>query len=112
MSSSRIVLIFIGFILIIIIALTSAKISGFLRDRFGKYIPVPKITNEKITPTPTIIPVTLTPTASPKPTVISRNGSSTPSNQTPATGPEDLVWVLIGGSLVLGITLKKLSPTS
>lgn len=114
MSSSRLILVFLGFIFLIIVILTSSQIAGALRSRFGNLIPGYKVANERVTPTPT--KVTATPTLTP--TLGSRINSgtagSTYSNkshaaQTPATGPSDLILVLLGSGGGIGLLLRKIS---
>lgn len=103
MSSTRFILIFLGFIFVIIVILSSQKIAGSLRERFGGIIPFPKATTEEITPTPSPIIEEITPT----PTTITV-GSSTPSDEIPATGPSEVVYLLLGGSFLLGTFFKNL----
>ncbi len=103
MSSNRLILIFLGFIFVIVIILTSNKITASLRQRFGNILPTPKVTTEEITPTPIEEAITLTPT----PTFFS-GSSSTPSNEIPATGPNDFMWFILGISLITGLTLRNI----
>lgn len=115
MTSSKLILIFLAFIFLIIVVLSSSRISGALRTRFGKLMPSLNPTGENITPTvtPTIEAETTTPT----PTIVyggkynTTTGTGTTSSATkiPATGPEDLVWLVLGGSFFAGITLKKIT---
>jgi hypothetical protein len=116
MSSSKLILFFIGIILLVVVILSSNKIGSFLRQKFGKIVPTSILPYSQPSPTPTKIPVI--------PTSIIYNNSqtfqtqsqnnnnyytkkSTSSNQIPATGPEELVWLIIGGSFATGITLNK-----
>ncbi len=112
MSSSRIILLFLGFIFIIIVILSSAKIASGLRARFGKFIPGGTVTSD-ISITPSVVPtVTLTP----KPTVAAPStnkggqpvSKSSPTSETPATGPAETAWLIISGSLLTGIVIRKL----
>ncbi len=112
MSSSRIILLFLGFIFIIIVILSSAKIAGGLRARFGKFIPGGTVTSD-ISITPSAAP---TATLTPKPTVTAPStnkggqpiSKSSPASETPATGPRETAWLIISGSLLTGIVIRKL----
>lgn len=115
MSSSRIILLFLGFIFIIIVILSSAKIAGGLRQRFGKFIPGGTVTSD-ISITPSIMPtVTLTPQPTNKVSAPSTNkggqpvSKSSPASETPATGPAETAWLIISGSLLTGIGIRKLA---
>lgn len=120
MSSSRLVLIFLGIILVVIVILTSNRIAAFLKSRFGNLVPPLKFSAVETTPTPSPTPtirLTLTPTEIPTTTTkggvkiypTMPTGKSTPTGQIPSTGPEELAYVLIGGSAGLGFILKKIS---
>ncbi len=111
MTSSRLILIFLGFIFVIIVILTSNKISSAIRQRFGKYLPSTQVITEGVTPTPTIVEVT----ASPTPFDYSGNSStnsSTPTGEIPATGPNDLMWLILVTSLIAGLSFKKFGSKS
>lgn len=115
MSSSRLILIFLGFIFLIIVILSSSRIAATLRKSVGNIIPGAKSTIENITPTPTIKAETITPTptviiSSNKGGTISKGGIT--SGEIPATGPNDLLYLVLGGSVAAGIALKKLSIRS
>lgn len=113
MSSSRIILLFLGFIFIIIVILSSAKIAGGLRARFGKFLPGGTVTSN-ISATPSVMPSA---TLTPKPTmtvsapVTNKGGQpvskSTPTSETPATGPAETTLLIISGSLLTGIGIRK-----
>lgn len=108
MTSSRLILIFLAFIFLIIVILSSSRISAALRSRFAGIVPSLKPTTEDITPTPSIEIETPTPT----PTVIYGRGVSTNNPNTksiPATGPAELAWLVLGGSFFTGVALKKIS---
>lgn len=112
MTSSRLILIFLAFIFLIIVVLSSNRISAALRSRFAGMVPSLKPTTEDITPTPTIEIETPTPT----PTVIyGGNGKTSGNNQNaksiPATGPAELAWLVLGGSFFTGVALKRISTT-
>jgi len=112
MTSTRIILVFLGFIFLVIIILSSNKIGAALRAKLGKFLPSVKPPYEQISPTPTLIP-TFTPTPTiQKPNTISNGKNTTPSNEIPATGPESGVYIVLGGSLILGLTLKKYASIS
>lgn len=106
MTSSRLILIFLGFIFLIIIILSSNRIAASLRERFGKFLPTTNTTVD-ITPTPTMESEAGTPT----PTLIPET-TSTPSGEIPATGPSDLAYFILGGSLIAGLALKRISNSS
>lgn len=102
--SNKLILIFLGFILLIVVSLTSKQIATALRSRLA-FLPF-----AKISPTPTLMEEI--PTLSPSPTGKDSFGLLNPRDNTreiPATGPENVVWLILGGSFFAGITLKKLS---
>ena len=112
MTSSRLILIFLAFIFLIIILLSSNRIATTLRSKFGKMIPSLSPITDNITPTPTIIEETPTPVLSPTPTIVYGNGikrSTNAAKNIPATGPEDLAWLILGGSFFSGIVLKRIT---
>lgn len=115
MSSSRLILIFLGFIFLIIILLSSNKIATALRSRFGKFVPTLNVSG-KISPTPTPTMALKTPTPTKLPTITAgqtgRFGGGekgSPPGEIPATGPSEVVWLILTGSALVGVTLKKLS---
>lgn len=105
MTSSRFILIFLGFIFLIIIILSSSRISGALQKRFGNVFPPLKFLS--LTPTPTPKPTSI-PTPTPVPNVYNSNGTSIPSTEIPATGPEAVSLLFLSGSFLTGIYLKRL----
>ena len=115
MTSSRLILIFLGFIFVIIVILTSSKIAGALRSRFGGFFPtINTITTEEISPAPTLVLrneglVEETPTPTPTTPPGQVKVTSTPSGNIPATGPAEVMWLLLFGSLLGGIALRKIS---
>lgn len=106
MTSSRLILIFLGFIFVIIVILTSSRIAGSLRSRFGGFFPtVNTTTTEEISATPpppaeTPAPAPITPPGKEKVT-------STPGGTIPATGPPEIMWFLLGASFLSGLSLRK-----
>lgn len=113
MSSNRFILLFLGIVFVIIVILSSAKIGGFLRTRFGRFLPVSLQNTSKVTPTPTVI-TTPTPilTLTPSPVPVSKtNGKikAAQSDEIPATGPNELVWLVLGSSFFIGISFKKIA---
>jgi hypothetical protein len=111
MSSSRLILIFLGFIFLIIVILTSGQIAGALRSRFGNFIPGgTKVAGISPTPSPAKSPVkpTITPTSGAGNGAVYRN-NKIDTNQTPATGPADLALALMGAGSGLGYLLRKIS---
>lgn len=116
MTSSRIVLIVLGIILLIIVAFSSNRLTKGIRDSISKLLPNSgKIANARITPTPTPGKTSFTPT--PTKTQGQTNETQTtkggtPTDTIPSTGPAELAWVLLGGSFVLGASLRKLTPRS
>lgn len=130
MTSSRFILIFLGFIFVIIVLLTSSRIAGALRSRFGKLIPSIFPITASSSPTPKISQITPNVLPSPTsyasrfPTGTPKGGSNAPTAQrdapdgasqssqtgeTPATGPETLLYALLGGSFLTGSLLKRYS---
>ena len=103
MTSSRLILILLGIIFLVIVMLSSGKIAGTLRERFASFIPNIRPA-EEITPSPTHFQEE---TPTPTPTVI--YGSSTETSEIPATGPNEIVWLVLGSSMVAGLSLKKFS---
>ncbi|MCJ7740794.1 hypothetical protein MUP32_05800 [Candidatus Microgenomates bacterium] len=127
MSSSRIILVFLGFIFIVIVILSSGRIAVALRSRLGQFFPFMKSTSLTTPPkiTPTLTPSAvykISPTSMPSPTLsafyggqnTTKGGQNTTKGgvttaEIPATGPNDLLWVILGGSTAIGYSLKKLS---
>ena len=109
MSSGKIILIFLGFILLAIVLLSSNKIATSLRTRFGRFLPTVKTTS-KISPTPVTM-LSPTPTLIKKPVAVTTNGKVAGSNtgEIPATGPAEVMWLILGGSALAGAALNKLS---
>lgn len=113
MTSSRLILIFLGFIFVIIVILTSSKIAGALRSRFGGFFPpintTTTETTEEISPAPTLV---LSPDLRRDEGLVEEGQikvTSTPSGNIPATGPAEVMWFLLFGSLLGGISLRKFS---
>jgi hypothetical protein len=111
MSSNRLIFLFLGIILLVVVILSSKRIATTLRGWFGKYIPAIQTTEFSPTPTPTVTPTmgVLSPTPTPRKNAFPTQQGSTPSSQIPATGPETVVWLLLGGGVTGGLTLRKLS---
>jgi hypothetical protein len=121
MSSSKLILFFIGIILLIIIILSSNKLGIFFRQKFGKYLPSTLSPASKVSPTP--IRMFISPTATPviynsainnnsKKSQVYYSGKSTSSDQIPATGPENILYLLLSGSMITGFTLNKIASRS
>jgi hypothetical protein len=119
MSSNRLALLFLGFILIIVLVLSSKRIAGFLRSRFSRFLPSSITTEEQITPTPTpissLVDITKkgklqksTPTPIRSPQIALKKGAP-PTGEIPATGPAEVVWMLLGSGAAGGIIIRKLS---
>lgn len=118
MTSGRLILIFIGFVIVAIILLSSNKIASSLRSKFSGVLPPIGVTG-KITPTlhpsPTSSFSMITPAptvAYIKPTSAPVYSSSSPNGEIPATGPADLAWMLLGSSATIGVALRMLSKKS
>jgi len=120
MSSSRIILVFLGFIFVIIVILSSGRIAAALRARLGQFFPFMKSTSLTTSPkvSPTLTPSAvykISPTSIPSPTLSAFYGGQNTTKggitttEIPATGPNDLAWVILGGSTAIGYSLKKLS---
>lgn len=113
MTSSRLILIFLGFIFVIIVILTSSKIAGALRSRFGGFFPpINTTTTEEISPAPTLV---LSPDVRRDEGLVEEEQikvTSTPSGNIPATGPAEIMWLLLGVSLLSGLSLRKFSSNS
>ncbi|MBM3283255.1 hypothetical protein FJY90_03285 [Candidatus Gottesmanbacteria bacterium] len=115
MTSSKLMLIFLAFIFVIIVVLSSRQIGGALRARFGKYLPpLSPFSQEELTITPSPSLIITEPTSTPELTATpigiyegsQRSGST---QQIPATGPENFVWLILGGSFLAGVSLKKIT---
>lgn len=106
MTSNRLILIFLAFIFVIIVILSSSRISNALRTRFGGLVPPLKPTTEDITPTPIAETITSTPTPT---TVYGQPTTKGGAKSIPATGPEELLWLVLGGSFLAGVTLKQIA---
>ena len=106
MTSSRFILIFLGFIFLIIIILSSGRISAALQKRFGNIIPSMKLYSK---PTPTPAPAPLTSILPTPTTIYNQDTTSSPTGEIPATGPEIISLFILSGSLITGISLKNLS---
>lgn len=118
MSSSKLILIFLGFIFLAIILLSSNKIATSLRGRFGKIFPTLNVAS-KITPTPTPTIALKTPTPTKLPTTVtnqtgrfSGGEKGSPTSEIPATGPAEVMWLILGGSAAAGVVLTKISHRS
>lgn len=115
MSSTRTILIFLGFIFLIIVIISSGKIAGALRDRLGKIIPGFTLSSG-VKLTPTVTPTkSSAPTVTPTPTSQAKyqsNAKSSVSGEIPATGPESFSYILISASLLGGIYLKRFAKRS
>ncbi len=110
MMSNRIILLFLGIIFLIIIVLSSQKLSAGIRTKvsgiFPGIKPIPTVsmeaevsTSPKLTPTPTLSRFTASKMAA--------NGKS--PTQTPDTGAESLSFVIISLTGSAGIILKRLT---
>lgn len=116
MTTNRLILIFLGIIFLIIIILGSNRIATSLRQRFANFLPKvsPTVTLEEVTPTPISfgsLKPTITPISSPK-VAGTTTAKSTANSEIPATGPTDFAWLILGGSGLVGLALKKLTSNS
>lgn len=109
MTSNRLILIFLGVILFIIVGLSSRQIGGVLRQRFARFLPPLRPTTTEVTPTPTFIIREEVPTLTPAPAVVYGGEKGAPPGEIPATGPEDLLWLVLGGSFLIGVSLRKIT---
>lgn len=112
MTSSRFILIFLGFIFLIIIILSSSRISSALQKRAGTIFPSLKFVSTPTpspSPSPTRIPIQ-PPTETPK--LYNSGSTSTPTGEIPATGPEMVGLLFLSGSFLTGISLRKLTKTT
>lgn len=114
MSSNRLVFLFLGIIFLVIIILSSSRIASTLRGWFGKYIP-PSFQGITLSITPIVTAIPTKIAQAPSPTLIPKNEGNvigttkgTPSTQIPATGPQEVVWFLVGASATGAIVLRKL----
>lgn len=116
MSSSRLLLLFLILIFLIIVILSSNRIAGALRTRFGNVIPRLQTITQRNTSSPTPTPPeSMQPSATPAstqkgglgfvPSITPKAAVNKPS-EIPATGPMDVTWLLLGGSLSLGVTAQ------
>src|SRR3989338_6898370 len=114
MTSSRLILIFLGIIFLMIIILSSNRVIKGLRDRIGSILPVGKTAVQKTTPTPlpTKVMISITPTSTPSPKTGAVSGEQITKGgvkQIPSTGATELAWLVIGGGSLIGLTLRKIS---
>lgn len=110
MLSNRLILIFLGVIFVIIIVLSSQKLSAGIKSRFGGLlpatrpvptlaVPLPQAAAQKLNPTPTLARFGNT------------NNKTVSSSvaQIPSTGPADLSLGVIASFAGFGLILRKLS---
>jgi len=107
MSSSKLIFIFLGFILIAVVLLSSKRIATSLRTTFGRFLPA---TITKPSPTPNIT-ITPTPTLIKKSVSVNNTDKVARDNtgEIPATGPAEIMWLILGGSAFAGTTLIRFS---
>jgi len=101
MNSNKLVLVFLGIIVVIIIILSSQKISNSLRARLGPYLPIKPAVS--ITPSPS--PVKRVTYVTPTPVYNSFINTSSADN-IPSTGPEIINYAALLGLLAGGVGLK------
>jgi hypothetical protein len=107
MHTGRFIIVFLGFVFLLIVIFASKNIAGLMRDRFGRFLPTNVPGKNLVSPTP--IPL-LTPSIEKRSTSIPyETKTSTNGDEIPATGPEALAWIVISGSLSGGLILNKYS---
>lgn len=112
MTSNRVILLILAVIFLIIVILSSKRIADSLRTRFGQYFPSPFTIQQEAktstSPTPAKfaeINQTPIPTVNEQP--VEKGGTSV--TETPKTGPAEYLWLAIGGSVIAGVILRKVS---
>ena len=112
MSSNRLIFLFLGIVLLVVVILSSKRIATTLRGWFGKYVPGVQTVEES--PTPTITPYPTVKIVSPTPLqkkAIEVTRKSSPTSTIPSTGPETVVWLLLGGGVTGGIALRRIGSS-
>ena len=114
MTSSRLILVFLGIIFLMIIILSSNRVIKGLRDRIGSFLPVGKPAVQKTipTPSPTKVMISITPSSTQSPKAGTVQGEQTTKGgvkQIPSTGATEIAWLAIGGSSLVGYTLRRIS---
>ena len=108
MSSSRLILVILGLIIIILIVFSSNRIGTYLKSRFAKYFPSVQTAKLSVSPTPSI-KLSITPSQITQYNSPSIQYSNTPANtsEIPATGPNEIVIALLVTSGSLGFFIRK-----
>ena len=110
MTSTRLILAFLGIILLVTVILSRGRLIESIKNRVSSILPNSGETQEEaaltITPTETQLAKNLAPTSEP----VGEDGSeSTPRGEIPSTGPQTTVYLLSGLGLAGGIYLKNRS---
>lgn len=91
MTSTRLILVFLGIIFLIIVVLAGRRIASNLQNSLAG-LNIPGFRGAQITLTPT-------------PTVMEKKDSSD-NGEIPATGPSEVVYLLISGGIIGGTVLR------
>ena len=98
MLSSRIILAVLGLILLVLVVLSSSKAFESLRKKIGIQPQRAQISDAQIT---------LTPTPSAAAEKKEKAKTTIQATETPATGPFNIVYILLGSGLLSGVIIKK-----
>ena len=101
MTSSRIILALLGLIVLVMVILSSGRMMDALRQRLGLLPKTNQVKDSQITATPT---KAATDKDAEKAETVSFDGK-----EIPQTGPLEFVYLLLGGGLLAGFAIKKIS---
>lgn len=118
MVSNRLILVFLGIILLLIVAFSSNRLAQTFRSGLSRIFPQVKIGSGTITPSPTptsigtLISPTLengfTPSDSERQTKGEQTTAPPQTDQIPSTGAAEIGYMIIGGSALMGILARSI----
>ena len=118
MVSNRLILVFLGIILLLIVAFSSNRLAQTFRSGLSRIFPQVKIGSGTITPSPTptslgtlISPILkngFTPSDSEGQTKGEQTTAPPQTDQIPSTGPTEITYMILGGSALVGIVTRHL----
>lgn len=110
MTSTRLILVFLGIIFLIIVVLAGRRISTNLKNSLaGLNIPGFRGAQITLTPTPTVTGEAkggVVPTMTP---VVLEKKESSDNGEIPATGANEIAYFVISGGLIGGAVLRKVT---
>lgn len=111
MVSNRLILVFLGIIFILIVVFSGNRIAQTFKSGLARIFPRTQIGSGSVTPSPT--PRLLGNFTSPTPKNGFTKGEQTTAppetEQIPSTGPQEITYVLFGGSALVGILTRYLT---